>query len=146
MAAVKSLLFRSKAAVLIHVCSHMSTIQNFASCVTSACVVVSRGLSVVKGSRQAAAVKGYLGAAGLVCAFGLSAIADTQFSLGLGRLQLHVRASIVSAVYRCCFSRSCRPGSLIPPLAFAADVTFDPSVGVAAAADATTPLSFSEGA
>lgn len=45
-------------------------------------------------------MKGYLGAAGLVCAFSLSAILDTQFSLGLGRLQLHVRASIVSAVYR----------------------------------------------
>ncbi|CAN0559357.1 unnamed protein product, partial [Ectocarpus sp. 12 AP-2014] len=51
-------------------------------------------------SSAAAARKGYQGAAGLACAFGLSAILDTQFSLGLGRLQLHVRASIVSAVYR----------------------------------------------
>ncbi|CAM9529906.1 unnamed protein product [Ectocarpus sp. 4 AP-2014] len=51
-------------------------------------------------SSTAAARKGYLGAVGLACAFGLSAVLDTQFSLGLGRLQLHVRASIVSAVYR----------------------------------------------
>ncbi|CAM9676299.1 unnamed protein product, partial [Hapterophycus canaliculatus] len=50
--------------------------------------------------RAAAARKGYLGATGLACAFAFSAVLDTQFSLGLGRLQLHVRAAIVSAVYR----------------------------------------------
>lgn len=44
--------------------------------------------------------KGYLGAAGLVVCYALSAVLDTQFCLRLGRLQLHVRASIVTAVYR----------------------------------------------
>ncbi|CAM9097657.1 unnamed protein product, partial [Laminaria digitata] len=44
--------------------------------------------------------RGYFGAAGLAAAFALSAILDTQFSLRVGRLQLHVRAAIVSAVYR----------------------------------------------
>lgn len=53
------------------------------------------------GSSRTATERGYLGAAGLATAFALSAVLDTQFSLRVGRLQLHVRASIASAVYRC---------------------------------------------
>lgn len=71
------------------------------------------------GSRHDAAVRGYLGAAGLACAFALNAILDTQFSLRLGRLQLHVRASIVSVVYRC----AAHPFSCLCCLSFSADVS-----------------------
>lgn len=53
------------------------------------------------GDTKRATTMGYLGAAGLALTFSLSAILDTQFSLRLGRLQLHVRSSIVPAVYRC---------------------------------------------
>ena len=52
------------------------------------------------GGSSKATERGYFGAAGLATAFALSAILDTQFSLRVGRLQLHVRAAIVSAVYR----------------------------------------------
>lgn len=52
------------------------------------------------GRSSKATERGYFGAAGLAAAFALSAILDTQFSLRVGRLQLHVRAAIVSAVYR----------------------------------------------
>lgn len=63
--------------------------------------LITQPQNMPAGSGHDAAVRGYFGAVGLACAFGLSAVLDTQFSLRLGRLQLHVRASIASAVYRC---------------------------------------------
>lgn len=48
----------------------------------------------------AATTRGYLGAAGLIVCYALSAVLDTQFNLRLARLQLHIRASLVAAVYR----------------------------------------------